>query len=136
MTMRREAEADLVAEQKARIGEQRAAERDHLLLAAGELARLLVAPLLEDGKQPIDLVEADLALAADLPADAQIFLDGERGKSRRPSGTSATPLGDDRRRSSGRRDRRRRSGYRPSTRSDLADDGLEEATICRRRWRR
>ena len=33
---RREAEADLVAEQKPRIGHQRAADRGHLLLAAGQ----------------------------------------------------------------------------------------------------
>src|SRR5262249_56245900 len=41
----RETEADLVAEEKFRIGHQRASERDHLLLAAGERgARQVAAP--------------------------------------------------------------------------------------------
>ena len=42
---RREAEAELVAEQQPRVGHQRAADRDHLLLAAGERRRRRVAPL-------------------------------------------------------------------------------------------
>ena len=46
---RREAEADLVAQEQARVGHQRAADRGHLLLAAGERRRRRASPLRQDG---------------------------------------------------------------------------------------
>ena len=36
-------------------------------------------------------LEADRALASDVPAETKVFLDRQRGKSRRPSGTRAMP---------------------------------------------
>ena len=92
---RRETEADLVAEQQARIGEQRPAERDHLLLSAREFARMAAAPLLEHREPLVHLIVADLALAAELPADAQVFEHGKRRKELAALGDERDPLGDD-----------------------------------------
>src|SRR3984885_7753013 len=76
----RQAEADFIAQQNARIGEKATAERHHLLFAAGQQAGLLPAPFLEDREQPPHLVEADRALAADRPTEAKVFFYAERGE--------------------------------------------------------
>src|SRR6516164_781499 len=66
---RREAEAELVAEKKAWIRHQRAADRRHLLLAAGKRAAGQMAALGEHGKELIDAREAPRSRSAKLPAD-------------------------------------------------------------------
>ena len=77
---RSEAEADLVAQQQRRIRHQRAADGDHLLLAAGQRRARLVAAFLQHRKQLVDALRIPRTLAAELAADQEIFLDGERGK--------------------------------------------------------
>ena len=54
---RRQAHRRLVHQQEPRPRHQRAADREHLLLAAGERAALLVRPLPEPGEQPVDALE-------------------------------------------------------------------------------
>ena len=49
---RREAEKRLVEEQQARLAHQRAADRQHLLLAAGQRSGGLLAPLGSRGNRP------------------------------------------------------------------------------------
>src|SRR5215831_3070740 len=51
---RRETETDLIAEQKFRVRHQRAADRDHLLLAAGERGARRVAALGQRREQLVD----------------------------------------------------------------------------------
>ena len=77
---RREAEADLVAQQQPRVRHQRAADGDHLLLAAGQRRRRLVAALGQHREQLIDALEIPRPGPAELAADQEILLDGERGK--------------------------------------------------------
>ena len=60
---RREPLRRLVEEQHARVGQQRAPDRDHLLLAAGELVAAMPAPLLQPWEQVVDIVERPLAPA-------------------------------------------------------------------------
>ena len=90
---RREAEADLVAEQQARIGEQRPAERDHLLLAARQLARMAVAPLVEHREPLVHLHRSGSSPLRPSSQPMRRFSNTvSDGKSLRPSGTSAIPL--------------------------------------------
>ncbi len=56
-----EAERGLVEQDHPGIGDQRAADRQHLLLAAREIAGGLVAALRQDGEVVVDLVEGILA---------------------------------------------------------------------------
>ena len=58
--------------------ENGARRRQHLLLAAGQLAAQILAPLLEPRKHLIGLV--DRRRGRVLQADEQVFLDGQRGK--------------------------------------------------------
>ncbi len=83
---RRETEADLVAQQELRVGEQRTAKCHHLLLAAGQFARLLPAPLLEHREEAEHILQADLPPPADLPAEMQVLFDGQRRKQPAPLG--------------------------------------------------
>ena len=77
---RRQAERGLVEQHDLGLRHQRAADRQHLLLAAGEVARELVAPLLEQRKVGIDALDAarDLArLALHVAAGDQVLLGGQ-----------------------------------------------------------
>ena len=69
----------LVEEQDARVREQRASDREHLLLAAGELVAVMAPPLLEPGQQVVDVAQAPLDLAAGDRAagELQVLLDRE-----------------------------------------------------------
>jgi len=58
-----------------RIGHQRAAERGHLLLAAGQRRARQFAALAERGKQFVDAPQCPGARPAELTADQQIFFD-------------------------------------------------------------
>ena len=60
---RREALGRLVHHQQARIGEQRARDREHLLLAAGELAAAIVLALGEAREGVVDALDGPGALA-------------------------------------------------------------------------
>ena len=80
----------------ARLAHQRAADGEHLPLAARERAGELGAPLAQAREQHEDLVErlgAVLAAEADLAvgAEQQVVLDRHRANSARVSGTSAMP---------------------------------------------
>src|SRR5687767_5655823 len=72
---RREPERGLVDEQQARIRHQPAADRQHLLFAAGQIGSGLRAPLLEDREHPIHALDRPWPAAAAKGADLEIFLD-------------------------------------------------------------
>ena len=76
---RREAERRLVEQDELRARHQRPGDREHLLLAAAHAAGLLVAPLLQPGEGRVPTVDVgrDLAVAAQVRADAQVLVDGE-----------------------------------------------------------
>ena len=78
---RRQAERELVDRERARLGHQRSADRDHLLLAAGRAARGAVAELVELREEGVDPLESLARLVRG---------DGGSGSStsRSPSGTS------------------------------------------------
>ena len=92
---RREAERGLVEEQQLRPRHQRAGERQHLLLAAGQRAGLLVHALAQDREEVVDA----LAVLGDAGAVAHARRRRAAGspprsgepKTRRPSGQWATP---------------------------------------------
>ena len=60
---RREAERELVDEQELRLEQQRAPEREHLLLAAGERRRVLVAARAQGGEHVVDVGDAPFGVA-------------------------------------------------------------------------
>ena len=77
----RKPEARLVEHQQTRLAHQRAAERQHLPLAAGQRAGRLPPPLGEPRKQRIDALEQRAearAVGKRGGAEAQILLDGLR----------------------------------------------------------
>ena len=65
----------LVHDKKTRIAEERPGDREHLLLAARQLAAAVVAPLGEAGKGRIDALDCPAALRA--RAQAQRLVDRE-----------------------------------------------------------
>ena len=73
--MRRQAKRGLVEQQQARAAHQRAADREHLLLAAGKAVCLLAAALAEAREVAVDAVDVALhvAIAADVGAQAQVL---------------------------------------------------------------
>ena len=74
---RREALRRLVDEQHAVVVQQRARDRDHLLLSAGERARALPEALLELREELVDEVVARLRVAL---REAEVLGDGEAGE--------------------------------------------------------
>ena len=89
------AQADLVAEQKLRIGHQRAADGDHLLLAARERRRRLPRPFRQHREQVVDALEGPRTLAAELAADQEVLLDRERREQPTPFGHERDTTRDD-----------------------------------------
>ena len=85
-----EAERRLVQEQEARAGEERAADGEHLLLAARERPGTLIETLLQAREQrehAVAIAPDVLAVRAREGAQVEVFVDGEIGK-------DAAPLGD------------------------------------------
>src|SRR2546425_6401556 len=86
---RGEAERGLVEHEQARPGDQRAAEREHLLLAARERAGRLCAPLAElreVAEHPRGVVLEAVAAAARVGAEAEVLPDGELADDPAPLG--------------------------------------------------
>ena len=80
---RREPERRLVEQQDVGLGDQRARDRELLLLAAGECARLALAELLDDRKELVDAREDRSDAAAGAPrrqAEAKVLLDRQLGE--------------------------------------------------------
>ena len=89
---RREAEADLVAEQQFGVRHQRAADRDHLLLAARKRRAGAAPPLPQDREEGVDRLEVPRPGAARAwPPIRRFSSTLSEGKSLRPSGTMAMP---------------------------------------------
>ena len=81
--LRREAERRLVEQQNLRLGHQRAADRQHLLLTAGQRARDLPQPLAQPRKQSEHPVAAAFELrgvAQQIGAELEVFGDRHRGE--------------------------------------------------------
>ena len=79
---RGEAQRRLVEQQQLRVGHQRPADGQHLLLAAGEGAGELVAPFLEPREQREDalavFLDARLVAAQGVGAHVQVFVHRQR----------------------------------------------------------
>ena len=91
---RRQSFGGLVEEQQPRVGHQGAADREHLLLAAGELAaRMLPRAPARPGNSASTRggVQALAPVVAGRGERAQVLSTLRLGKTCRPSGTSATP---------------------------------------------
>ena len=125
-----EPKADLVAQEHARVGHERAPDGRHLLLAARQRLRRRLAPLDEHRKQVVDALERPIAgLAPAVGADPQVLLDAERRE-------QAPPLrhqGDAEPHDLGRR----QAADRPAVEHDAAGlcrqeagDGLEEGRLA------
>ena len=74
---RRQAERRLVEQQHARRGHQRAADREHLLLAAGQQRGALGPALAQDREQLVDARPRSVLVARRESARAQVLLDRE-----------------------------------------------------------
>ena len=83
---RREPLGRLVHDQELRIGEQRAGDREHLLLAAGELAAAIVLALGQPRKGLVDALDRPGA-AAQPAASCRCSSTVSERHSRRPCGT-------------------------------------------------
>src|SRR6516165_2678185 len=86
---RREPLRGLIENQQLGIEQQRAADREHLLLAAGELAPRVLLSLSEAGKELVDALRGPWSLA--LQRHFQILIDTEIGKDAPPFGNVADP---------------------------------------------
>ncbi|GCC42075.1 hypothetical protein chiPu_0026433, partial [Chiloscyllium punctatum] len=67
----------LVHDQQMRVGEQRARDREHLLLAAGELVAAIVLALGEAREDVVDALDGPGA-AAQAAGERKVFVDGQR----------------------------------------------------------
>ena len=81
---RRQALRGLVHDQELRVGQQRASDRQHLLLAARELRATVLAALCETRKQVVDPVRRPAVAAASARSSAG-------ARRRRATGTAAAP---------------------------------------------
>ena len=92
-----QAEGELVDHQQLRLGDERLAEREHLLLAAREVARLLRPPSLEDGEVLEHLLGRSLdvlGILAEQPAgEVEVLLDGQGREDALAAGHEDDPLG-------------------------------------------
>ena len=77
---RREPFRRLVHDQAIRIGHQRAADRQHLLLAARQRLGALVAALVQAREQRVDALQIPAVAVGVALGDQQVFLDAERRK--------------------------------------------------------
>src|SRR4051812_47338531 len=75
---RREPLGRLVHDQEPRVGEQRAADREHLLLAAGELHPAVPAPLGQTWEQLVHGIRRPALIAAPRRRHPQVLVDGQR----------------------------------------------------------
>src|SRR3979490_3283908 len=75
-----EAFGRLVQQEKPCSGAQNASDREHLLLASGELRALAREALLQVREQPENLIHREAA-GADLRREQQVLVDVEAGKS-------------------------------------------------------
>ena len=86
---RRKAERGFIENQQTRLRDERAADRQHLLLAAGEHAGALMAALLQDREILIHPIKSRVEGAARAPAisaELQIIFDREIRKQHAPLG--------------------------------------------------
>ena len=77
---RGEAFGRLVHDQAVRVGHKAAADREHLLLAAREGARALIAPLAQTREQGVDPLQIPAVALDPARRHQQVFLDAERGE--------------------------------------------------------
>ena len=80
---RREAERRFVEHEQARSHEQRAADGQHLLLAARQRARLLAPPLgeaREIAEHPVEVLPDRRSVGADVRSEPQVLFDGQIGE--------------------------------------------------------
>ena len=75
---RREAERQLVEQQHPRVRDERPADGDGLLLAAGHLRGLLAAAFLHPGEQVVDLLDGPRTRTREGRADLQVLLERQR----------------------------------------------------------
>ncbi len=71
------------------------AERDHLLLAAGERGARVVALLGEDGEQGVEALQVPGALAAGNATHQQVLFDAEAGEEAAAFGDHGEPTSND-----------------------------------------
>src|ERR1035441_1923258 len=92
---RRQALRRLVHQEQAGVGQQGAADREHLLLASGELATPVAPAILEVGEQVVEPFERPRAAACRAASrEREVLLDGERGEDAAPLGDQGqSPLG-------------------------------------------
>ena len=89
---RRQALGGLVEDQQRRVGHQRPADRQHLLLAAGELAAAVAAALGQAREQAVDAVEGPARRAAAGGGGGdEVLLDAEGREHLPPLGDQADP---------------------------------------------
>src|SRR5712691_9015797 len=86
---RGETERGLIEQEQARLRHERAPDREHLLLAAGERARRLLEPLAQDGKYPADPFErfgTPRARRAPVAAELEVLAHAQAGEEPPPLG--------------------------------------------------
>ncbi len=95
---RRKAQGGLVEHEKLGAAHERPADGEHLLLAAAEIARLLMRPLLEDGEMAVDVFDLfldPLPVPPGIGAHQDVLQDRELRKDLPPLGHVADPHPDD-----------------------------------------
>src|SRR5207253_7038728 len=89
---RRETLGRLVHDQELRVEEQRAGDREHLLLAARQLRAPVPLPRCKTGEELVHAPGSPAAVAAVPPADhAEVLVDSERRKETAPLWDVADP---------------------------------------------
>src|SRR5712691_3614864 len=86
---RGETERGLIEQEQARLRHERAPDREHLLLAAGERARRLLEPLAQDGKyraDPFERFGTPRARRAPVAAELEVLAHAHSGKEPPPLG--------------------------------------------------
>ena len=134
---RRQADGRFVQQQHARMGDQGAADGDHLLLAAGQRAGQLLAPLRQYREQRVDAFQLarEIGAAAEgVGAQARLSSTFIEANSERFSGTRHMPRRT--RSSTGVLPRAGLQQHLAGARGQGAHQRLEQGGLCRRRWRR
>ena len=132
---RRQTHRQFVAKQKVGIRHQGPADRDHLLLSAGQRRRRIRPPLLQGREERVHRLQRPASASSGKRPDPEVLFDRQTAEQAPPLGDHRDPAANDLVGRQARRCRRGRSGSRPPSTASVRRSTGGRSTFPRH-WRR